>query len=155
MAVDTTVESQSAVKMGSIGGGGRYDDLTSIFGMKDMSGVGISFGAARIYDVMEELNLFPKENAANLKVIFIAFDQASHVYAFNALTQLRQAGINADIYPDPVKMKKQMKYANDRKVPYVILVGSEEMTSGQLALKNMETGEQEKLSLDAIIAKLK
>lgn len=155
VAVDTSVESQQAVKMGSIGGGGRYDDLTSIFGMKGVSGVGVSFGAARIFDVMEELDLFPKENAANLKALFIAFDQATHVYAFSALTKLRQAGVNADIYPDPVKMKKQMKYANDRQVPYVVLVGSQEMESGQLTLKDMESGNQEKLSIEAIISRLK
>jgi histidyl-tRNA synthetase len=155
VAVDTSVESQQAVKMGSIGGGGRYDDLTSIFGMKGVSGVGVSFGAARIFDVMEELNLFPKENAANLKALFIAFDQTTHAYAFSALTKLRQAGVNADIYPDPVKMKKQMKYANDRQVPYVVLAGSQEMESGQLTLKNMESGEQEKLSIEDIISKLK
>ena len=153
--VDTSVEKQKEINMGSVGGGGRYDDLTSIFGLKGASGVGVSFGAARIYDVMEELNLFPKENEASLKALFIAFDQASHVYAFNALTTMRQAGINADIYPDPVKMKKQMKYANDRCVPYVILVGSQEMESGRLSFKDMESGEQRQLSLEEIILKLK
>ncbi|MEM9886381.1 MAG: histidine--tRNA ligase [Bacteroidota bacterium] len=142
------------LKMGSIGGGGRYDDLTGVFGMKNMSGVGISFGAERIYDVMEELDLFPQTLSQNLKAIFIAFDEASFQYAFRALNQVRAAGIPAEIYPEPTKMKKQMKYANARNVAYVILVGSEEMGSGALSLKNMETGEQEKLSLEAIINKL-
>ncbi len=143
------------VKMGSIGGGGRYDDLTSIFGLKDVSGVGVSFGAERIYDVMEELNLFPKQTDTSLKILFIAFDEPSHRYAFRALGKVRAAGINAELYPDPVKIQKQMKYANARNVPYVILVGANEMESGQLAFKNMQSGDQEKLMLDQIIANLK
>lgn len=155
VVLDRSVENQANIRMGSLGGGGRYDDLTGIFGLKDVPGVGVSFGAARIYDVMEEMNLFPEEDAASLKVLFIAFDKTTHLFAFKALTKLRQAGINADIYPDPVKMKKQMKYANDRKVPFVILVGSEEMESGQLALKNMSSGEQEKLKVEDIIERLK
>jgi len=139
------------VKMGSIGGGGRYADLTSMFGMKDMSGVGVSFGAERIYDVMQELDLFPESNPENLQILFIAFDEASHNFAFKQLTQIRQAGINADLYPKPTKLKKQMKYANDRDVPFVILVGSEEVETGKLSFKNMETGAQEKLSAEEII----
>lgn len=154
VVLDRSVEQQANIRMGSLGGGGRYDDLTGIFGMKDLPGVGVSFGAARIFDVMKELDSFPKENASDLKALFIAFDQAAHLYAFNALTALRQAGINADIYPDPVKMQKQMKYANSRKVPYVILVGSEEMNTGKLTLKNMSSGEQEQLEITAIIEKL-
>ena len=142
------------VNMGSIGGGGRYDDLTSVFGMSGTSGVGVSFGAERIFDVMEELNLFPKDDASTLKLVFVTFDQEALRYAFGWLNKLRAAGINAELYPEPAKMKKQMKYANARKVSYVAIVGSEEMTQEKVALKNMETGEQEKLSLEEVIAKL-
>ena len=143
------------VQMGSIGGGGRYDDLTGVFGMPGMSGVGVSFGAERIYDVMEELKLFPKENKASLQLLFIAFDEATHRYAFECLSKVRAAGINAEIYPEPTKLKKQMKYADDRNVPYVVLVGADEMASGQLSLKNMTSGEQEKWQLEAIIEQLR
>lgn len=142
------------VQIGSIGGGGRYDDLTGNFGLKGVSGVGVSFGAERIYDVMEELDAFPKENVANLKVLLIAFDAETHKYAFRCLGKLRKAGINADLYPEPAKMKKQMKYANARNVPYTILIGSNEMESGKFALKDMEKGEQTALTLEEIIAKL-
>ena len=154
VAVNTEIEAQQNIKMGSIGGGGRYDDLTGIFGLKDVSGVGVSFGAERIYDVMEELDLFPKDKAASLQVLFIAFDEKSHRYAFECLGKVRAAGINSELYPEPVKLKKQMKYANDRHVPYVVLIGDEEMTSGQLSLKNMASGEQEKLDLEEIISKM-
>lgn len=139
------------VQMGSIGGGGRYDDLTGIFGLKGVSGVGVSFGAERIYDVMEELQLFPADAASSLQVLFVAFDEKTHYYAFQCLNKVRAAGINSEIYPDPGSLKKQMKYANNRNVPYVVLVGDEEMASGQLSLKNMASGEQEKLSLEQII----
>lgn len=142
------------VNMGSIGGGGRYDDLTSVFGMSGTSGVGVSFGAERIFDVMEELHLFPKDDASTLKLVFVTFDQDALRYAFGWLNKLRAAGINAELYPEPAKMKKQMKYANARNVSYVAIVGSEEMTQEKVALKNMETGEQEKLSLEEVIAKL-
>ncbi|MBX2875747.1 MAG: histidine--tRNA ligase [Saprospiraceae bacterium] len=142
------------VQMGSIGGGGRYDDLTGIFGLKNVSGVGVSFGAERIYDVMEELQLFPATAADSLKVLFIAFDAKTHAYAFRCLGQVRRAGITADLYPEPAKLKKQMKYANDRQAPYVVLIGDNEMDSGLLTLKNMESGEQTSVNLDAIIAQL-
>jgi histidyl-tRNA synthetase len=142
------------VDMGSIGGGGRYDDLTGVFGLKDVSGVGVSFGAERIYDVMEELDLFPKNDATNLKLLFLSFDEKSFSYAWKQLTKVRAAGINAEIYPDPVKMKKQMKYANARGAQYVSIVGSQEMESGQLSLKNMVSGEQEMMTIEAIIEKL-
>jgi histidyl-tRNA synthetase len=141
------------VAMGSIGGGGRYDNLTGVFGLKDVSGVGVSFGAERIFDVLEELNLFPKDQSSSLKVLFMAFDDAAHVYAFAALSKLRAAGVNSEIYPDAGKLKKQMKYANDRQVPFVVLVGEEEMSTGLLSFKNMETGTQEKLAIEEIIAK--
>ncbi len=142
------------VEMGSIGGGGRYDDLTGVFGMKGVSGVGVSFGAERIYDVMTELDLFPKEQKENIKALFIAFDEKSHLYAFNSLNQLRAAGINSDLYPSPTKMKKQMNYANSINVPYVILVGDKEMETGMLTCKNMKTGEQESLSIEDVIKRL-
>ena len=142
------------VKMGSIGGGGRYDNLTGMFGLKNVSGVGVSFGAERIYDVMEELDLFPKNDKTALKVLLIAFDDTSHQYAFNCTTQLRQAGINSDLYPTPAKIQKQMKYANARKVPFTITIGSNEMESGLLTLKNMETGEQVSLTLEQVIEQL-
>jgi len=142
------------VSIGSIGGGGRYADLTSTFGLKGVSGVGISFGAARIFDVMEELNLFPEAIDQSLSTLLVAFDQESHEYAFEALAQLRNAGISSDLYPAPVKLQKQMKYANDLKIPFTILIGSDEMDSGILTLKNMDSGEQSKLSLQDIITKL-
>jgi histidyl-tRNA synthetase len=143
------------VKIGSIGGGGRYDDLTGVFGLKNVSGVGVSFGAARIYDVMEELDLFPKERPDNLKLLFVALDKEAHRYAFDCLNKMRAAGINADLYPSPTKMKKQMKYANDRKVPYVAIIGSNEMEACQVQLKNMETGAQELIGIEALIEQLK
>jgi histidyl-tRNA synthetase len=139
------------VKMGSIGGGGRYDDLTGVFGLKNVSGVGISFGADRIYDCLEELNLFPENTTQMLKVLFVSFDDATHHYAFQCLIEFRKAGISSDIYPEPVKLQKQMKYANDRNVPYTILIGEEEMMTGQLTLKNMVSGEQQKMGLDEVI----
>lgn len=142
------------VKMGSIGGGGRYDDLTGVFGLKDVSGVGVSFGAARIFDVMEELELFPENISNQLQLLFVAFDKDSHQFAFNCLNKTRSANINSELYPAPVKLKKQMKYANDRKIPFVVLIGSEEMETGQLTLKNMDSGEQTKLTIDEIIEQL-
>jgi len=144
-------EAYPNIKMGSIGGGGRYADLTSMFGMKNMSGVGISFGAERIYDVMEELDLFPASNPENLKILFLTLDDGDHNFAFQQLTKLRQAGINADLYPSLAKFKKQMKYANDRDVPFVVLIGSDEMKAGKLTFKNMKTGAQQKLTTEEII----
>ena len=140
------------VKMGSIGGGGRYDDLTGVFGLKDVSGVGISFGADRIYDCLEELKLFPEKSDTSLQVFFVAFDDTTHRFAFNILTQLRGDGINADIYPEPnAKIKKQFDYANRLNVPYVAVVGSEEMNENCVALKNMTTGAQEKIKIPALV----
>ncbi|MFT6948201.1 MAG: histidyl-tRNA synthetase [Vicingaceae bacterium] len=138
-------------KMGSICGGGRYADLTGIFGLKNMSGVGISFGADRIYDVMEELNLFPESANVTTQVLFINFGDKEASYCLKALQKLRVEGIRAELYPDPAKMKKQMKYANDKKIPFVVMVGEDEMSSGQLSLKNMESGEQSKISLSELI----
>ena len=142
------------VSIGSIGGGGRYDDLTGTFGLKGVSGVGVSFGADRIYDCLETLNLFPENTAQSLKVLIIAFDQPTHLYAFQCLNQLRAAGIPSELYPEPAKLQKQMKYANDRKVPYTILIGDDEMQTGDLTLKNMDSGEQVKLKIKDVIKKL-
>ncbi|MBN8696840.1 MAG: histidine--tRNA ligase [Bacteroidetes bacterium] len=140
----------------SITGGGRYDDLTGIFGLPNMSGVGISFGADRIYDVLLELNLFPESVTASTKLLFVTFGEAEQAYCLPLLSRVRKAGINAEVYPDAnAKMKKQMGYADDKKVPFVVIVGGDEMQSGQLAFKNMTSGEQEKLTIDQIIERLK
>jgi histidyl-tRNA synthetase len=138
-------------KMGSIGGGGRYDDLTGMFGLKGITGVGISFGADRIYDVLLELNLFPETATAGSKVLISNFDEAAESYALPLLHQLREAGIAAELYPSAAKLKKQMSYADDKHIPYVLLIGSDEMLSGLLTLKNMHTGEQKKLKSEEII----
>jgi histidyl-tRNA synthetase len=142
------------VVMGSIGGGGRYDDLTGMFGLKDLTGVGISFGADRIYDVLEELNLFPETASETTRVMISNFDGEAEVYALPLLHRLRQAGLNSEIYPSPSKLKKQLNYADDKKIPFVILIGSEEMESGKLSLKNMKSGDQQKLTIDEIITHL-
>jgi histidyl-tRNA synthetase len=152
--VDKSIDSQKAIKMGSIGGGGRYADLTGIFGLKDMSGVGVSFGAARIYDVMEELNLFESVELTSSKVLFLAMDSEALSYGFKALQKVRAAGISSTIYPKAWKFQKLMKYADKVNVPYVVIIGNQEMESGQLGFKNMETGEQKALNLEQIIEAL-
>ncbi len=141
--------------MGSIGGGGRYDDLTGMFGLKGLTGVGVSFGADRIYDVLLELNLFPESTTKGTKVLISNFDAAAEAYALPLLQALRQAEIAAELYPSAVKLKKQMSYADDKNIPYVILIGSDEMESGTLTLKDMKSGVQEKLRIEAIIVMLK
>nr|MBP9056409.1 ATP phosphoribosyltransferase regulatory subunit [Saprospiraceae bacterium] len=133
--------------MGSIGGGGRYDNLTGVFGLNGVSGVGVSFGAERIYDVMEELNLFPADVQKDIEVLFVALDEESHRYAFTQVSALRQAGIACDLYPEPTKMKKQMSYANARNVPFVAIIGETERQEGKVSLKNMVTGEQKDVSV--------
>ena len=138
------------VAMGSIGGGGRYDDLTGMFGLKDLTGVGISFGADRIYDVLEELNLFPQAAALGTKVLICNFDEAAEKYALPILQQLRNIGIAAELYPTAAKLKKQMSYADSKNIPYVILIGETEMQSNFLTLKNMQSGEQEKVGLEEL-----
>jgi len=139
------------VAMGSIGGGGRYDDLTGMFGLKGLTGAGISFGADRIYDVMVELKLFPESSAQSTRVLICCFDKDGERYALPLLQQLRAENINSELYPAGAKIKKQLDYANGKQVPYVILIGSEERESGLLTLKNMVTGTQEKLSAADII----
>jgi len=142
------------VKIGSIGGGGRYDDLTGVFGLKDVSGVGISFGAARIYDVMEELHLFPETIVQDVSVLVTYMDADYQQYAFDVVSRLRIKGLNADVYPSAAKFQKQMKYANKRGISNVIIIGEEEFESKVLSLKNLDSGEQTKLVLDEIIQEL-
>jgi len=143
------------VAMGSIGGGGRYDDLTGMFGLKGLTGVGISFGADRIYDVMEELNLFPEATAQSTQVLICCFDTEGEQYAFPLVQTLRGQDINAELYPAGAKLKKQLDYANDKKIPFVIIIGSEEIESGLLTVKNMVTGVQEKRTVDQILGTIK
>ena len=142
------------VQMGSIGGGGRYDDLTGIFGLKDMPGIGISFGLDRIYLVVEELGLFPSLEADITQVLFVNFGDAEADYCLKALRDLRKAGINSELYPDAAKMKKQMNYANKKGIPYVVLVGEDEMNSGLLTVKNMNDGTQENVTLVDLVKKI-
>lgn len=130
------------VSMGSICGGGRYDNLTGIFGMPDTSGVGISFGADRIYDVMDESGLFPDLRGVSTQLLFINFGAKEEAYCLPLLSKAREAGINSEIYPSSAKMKKQMTYANNKQIPFVILAGEDEINSGQVTLKNMVSGEQ-------------
>ncbi|MGJ1261220.1 histidine--tRNA ligase [Sphingobacterium spiritivorum] len=134
------------VSMGSIGGGGRYDDLTGMFGLKGLTGVGVSFGADRIYDVLEELDLYPKHESDNTRLLIVNFDKSIEAFTLPLLNRLRQAGIAVELYPQSVKLKKQMSYADDKRIPYVLLVGEEEVNTGKLSLKNMKSGEQQKLS---------
>ncbi|MBL4675978.1 MAG: histidine--tRNA ligase [Mucilaginibacter sp.] len=143
----------SGVAIGSIGGGGRYDDLTGMFGLKGLTGAGISFGADRIYDVLEELNLFPASTDQSTQVLICCFDADGETFALPLLQDLRGHNINAELYPAGTKIKKQMDYANNKQIPYVVLIGTEEMQSGELSFKNMHSGEQEKLTAAQIIAK--
>jgi len=142
-------------EMGSICGGGRYDDLTGIFGLKDMSGVGVSFGADRIYDVLEALERFPSEIITSTKVMFVNFGKKEAQYSLPLIQKLRKEGINSELFPKAAKMKKQMSYANAKGIPYVVIVGEEEMQTGDLSVKNMATGEQQKRSFDQLLATLK
>lgn len=134
------------VKMGSLGGGGRYDNLTGLFGLEGISGVGISFGVDRIYDVMEELNLFPEVVQQSTQVLFVHMEEDSLPFIFPLLTQLRQSGIAAEIYPDQIKFDKQMKYANKRHIPFVAIIGESERAENKVSVKNMRSGVQEKIS---------
>tara|TARA_R100001198_G_C5241849_1_gene219433 strand:- start:2710 stop:4092 length:1383 start_codon:yes stop_codon:yes gene_type:complete len=148
------VSAPKQVQMGSIGGGGRYDDLTGIFGLKDVSGVGISFGLDRIYLVLEELNLFPETVAKKIDVLFINFGETEALFCLKAIKQLRLNNVNAELYPDAAKMKKQMNHANKRHIPFVVLVGEEELKSDSYTLKHMRSGEQETVTLKDLISKL-
>ena len=143
------------VQMGSIGGGGRYDDLTGIFGLKDMPGIGISFGLDRIYLVAEELDLFPNLEADFTQVLFVNFGETEANYCLKALQYLRKQGVNSELYPDTAKMKKQMNYANKKGIPFVVLVGEDEMSSGLLTVKNMTDGTQSTMKLEDLVSNLR
>ena len=143
------------VQIGSITGGGRYDNLTGIFGMPGLSGVGISFGADRIYDVMGQLNLYPEALATSTQLLFLNFGTQEADYCLPLLQQVRQAGVSAEIYPDAAKLKKQLQYANARMVPYVAMAGEDEVKAGEITLKNMITGQQERVKPAELIKKLK
>ncbi len=140
--------------MGSITGGGRYDNLTGIFGLPGISGVGISFGADRIYDVLNALDLYPKETVCSTQVLFVNFGEAELMYSLPAVSACRKAGVRTEIYPDKAKMKKQMSYANAKHIPYVVIVGENEMNEGKMMLKNMETGEQSLVDTEELISRL-
>ena len=141
--------------MGSITGGGRYDNLTGIFGLPGLSGVGISFGADRIYDVLNALDLYPKEAVNSTQVLFINFGETETAYCLPIVGKLRQAGIRSEIFPDKAKMKKQMSYANAKNIPFVVLAGENEMAAGKVTLKNMESGEQTLVTAEELIATVK
>jgi histidyl-tRNA synthetase len=139
------------IQIGSITGGGRYDNLTGVFGLPGVSGVGISFGADRIYDVLNQLDLYPEETSRSTQLIFVTFGEPELNYALTCLKETRKAGISAEIYPEPGKMKKQMAYANNKNIPFAAIIGEEEMQKRKVMLKNMETGEQNLVSVDEMI----
>ena len=143
------------VQIGSISGGGRYDNLTGVFGMEGVSGVGISFGADRIYDVLNQLDLYPKDAVDGTQLLFVNFGEAEAAYVLPVLAKVRAVGIRAEIYPDSAKMKKQMGYANNKAIPFVAIVGENEMNEGKLTLKNMTTGEQSLVTPDELIDAIK
>ena len=140
------------VQIGRISGGGRYDNLTGVFGMEGMSGVGSSFGADRIYDVLNQLDLYPKEAVNGTQLLFVNFGEAEAAYVLPVLAQVRAAGIRAENYPEAAKMKKQMSYANAKMVPFVAIVGENEMKEGKVMLKNMTSGEQSLVTPDELVA---
>ena len=140
--------------MGSISGGGRYDNLTGIFGMPGLSGVGISFGVDRIYDVLNALDLYPKDSLQTTQVLFINFGEAEARYCLNIINKVRAKGIRAELYPDSTKMKKQMSYANAKSIPFVVLAGESEMAAGKVTLKNMETGNQDLVTPEELIERI-
>jgi histidyl-tRNA synthetase len=145
----------NGIQMGSICGGGRYDDLTGLFGMNDLSGVGISFGADRIYDILTELELFPEDISQNLDVLFVNFGETESEFCMPLVKKIRDNGISVELYPDATKLKKQFKYADDRNVKYTAIVGESEIEKNQVTLKNMETGEQIAVHIDYLIKFLK
>jgi len=140
------------VEIGSITGGGRYDNLTGVFGMEGVSGVGISFGADRIYDVLNQLNLYPETSAEQTQILFVHFGEAEKIYSLSWLKTLRSNGINAEIYPDNAKMKKQMSYADSKNIPFVAIIGETEMKENKMMLKNMKTGEQKLMSVEEVLS---
>ncbi len=138
-------------EIGSICGGGRYDDLTGIFGLPNVSGVGVSFGAERIYDVLTQMNLFPSKSTETTKVMFVNFGEKEEAYCLPVLAELRKNGINAEIFPDNAKMQKQMNYANKKEIPFVVLAGETEIQAKSFTLKNMESGEQQSVNADELV----
>lgn len=142
------------VEMGSICGGGRYDNLTGIFGMPGLSGVGISFGADRIYDVLNQLDAYPKDTKEATKLLFVNFGETEVLYILPIIAKLRAEGYACELYPDSAKMKKQMQYANDRQIPFVAIVGGDEIAQNKVLIKNMATGEQELVDKDAVAGKI-
>ena len=140
------------VQIGSITGGGRYDNLTGVFGMEGVSGVGISFGADRIFDVLNQLDLYPKDALQTTQLLFVNFGEKEEAYLLPLVAQVRAAGIRTELYPESAKMKKQMSYADTKKIPYVAIVGETEMAEGKINVKNMITGEQQLLAVDELIA---
>lgn len=148
------VSANNSTIKSSITGGGRYDNLTGVFGLQGVPGVGFSFGVDRIYDVLEDLDLFPKENESSTKVLLLNFDPDSFKEALKILSKLRSSGVRSEIYPDAVKIKKQMNYANRKNVPFVLMIGANEIKEGKYQLKNMKTGEQLKLGVNEILEQL-
>lgn len=142
------------VAIGSIAGGGRYDNLTGVFGLPDMSGVGISFGVDRIYDVMDTLNLFPSSTLQTSKVLLCHFDEEAFNFCLPLITKLRSSGINSEVYPEITKIKKQLAYANSKNIPYVIIIGENEIKTGQVSLKNMISGEQQQVTIDELTQRI-
>ena len=151
----TIIEATSTeMKIGSLCGGGRYDDLTGVFGLKDVSGIGISFGADRIYDVMEKMDKFPEETTSTTTLMFVNFGEKEEIHCLSLLAEIRKSGIKAELFPDKVKIKKQMNYANKKNVEFVALVGEDEMKNGLITLKNMKTGVQSQITLDELIEEI-
>jgi histidyl-tRNA synthetase len=140
--------------MGSITGWGRYDNLTGVFGMEGVSGVGISFGADRIYDVLNQLNLYPETSMEQTKILFVSFGEKELMYSLPWVNSIRLKGINAELYPEAAKMKKQMGYADNKKIPFVAIVGETEMNAGKVMLKNMKTGVQGMVTMDEMMDRI-
>ena len=155
--IEVKVDDPRSTFTSSVLGGGRYDDLTGIFGLPNVSGVGISFGVDRIYDVMDEMKLFEQMNLqlSSTKILFVNFGAEEEKHCLQLVTKVRAAGINAELYPDQAKMKKQMSYADSKKIPFVAIIGSEEIKEQKIMLKNMVSGDQEKISLEELIKKIK
>jgi histidyl-tRNA synthetase len=143
------------VSIGSVSGGGRYDNLTGVFGLPGVPGVGFSFGVDRLYDVLEELNLFPEDRLSGTQVLLTHFDQAGFEYGLRCLTALRAEGVKTELYPEVSKLKKQLEYASKKELPFVGICGDQEIASGTITLKNLATGEQESLPINEVIKKLK
>lgn len=153
--IEVKVRDDRSTFTSSVCGGGRYDDLTGIFGLKGVSGVGISFGADRIYDVLEEVGGFPNLNGSSTRILFVNFGDEEAIHSLNIIRKLREDGITAELYPEAAKMKKQLSYADAKRIPYAALLGSEEMRTGALTIKNLQTGEQSNLTLDELLHLLK